>query len=103
MFREFMTELGLKAPDLIAGMSGGVVNAIVFKRSAPVAYVGSIIVGALTANYFGEPVAHYLNLKGGTAAFLVGLGGMVIVQAIVAAIPRVIESWATKAGGRNAP
>jgi hypothetical protein len=103
MFREFLTELGLKAPDLIAGMSGGIVNAIVFKRSSPVAYVGSIIVGALMANYFGEPVAGYIGLKPGTAAFLVGLCGMAAVQAIVAVVPRVIDGWATKAGGRNAP
>ena len=46
----FLISLGIKMPDLVAGFAGGVVNAFVFKRSDPVSIIGSMIVGALTAN-----------------------------------------------------
>ena len=82
---DFLLSLGLKAQDLVAGLAGGVVNAIVFKRSTPVAVVGSMLVGALTANYLGEYAAKYTGTSSGAAAFLVGLTGMIICQIIVAA------------------
>lgn len=77
--------LGLKTQDLVAGLSGGVVNAIVFKRSNPVAIIGSMLVGALTANYLGEYGAKYVGTSEGASSFLVGLCGMIICQLIVAA------------------
>lgn len=85
----FLVWLGVKMPDLIAGFAGGVVNAFVFKRADPVSIVGSMIVGALTANYLSEPVGHYLGTSGGAAAFIVGLAGMAICQGIVEAA----KSW----------
>lgn len=85
---DFLLSLGLKIQDLIAGLAGGVVNAIVFKRSNPIAVIGSMLVGALTANYLGEYAAKYTGTSGGAAAFLVGLTGMIICQLIVAAAAR---------------
>lgn len=85
----FLISMGIKMPDLVAGFAGGVVNAFVFKRSDPVSIVGSMIVGALTANYLSEPVGHYIGTSGGAAAFVVGLAGMAICQGIVEAA----KSW----------
>jgi uncharacterized membrane protein YeaQ/YmgE (transglycosylase-associated protein family) len=85
----FFISLGVKAPDLIAGFAGGVVNAFVFKRADPVSIIGSMIVGALTANYLSESVGHYLGTSGGASAFIVGLAGMAICQGIVEAA----KSW----------
>ena len=85
----FWLTLGLKMPDLVAGFAGGVVNAFVFKRANPVAIVGSMIVGSLTANYLSETVGHYLGTSGGASAFIVGLAGMAICQGIVEAA----KSW----------
>lgn len=85
----FLIKLGVKLPDLIAGFAGGVVNAFVFKRADPVSIIGSMIVGALTANYLSESVGHYLGTSGGAAAFVVGLAGMAICQGIVEAA----KSW----------
>lgn len=82
---DFLMSLGLKTQDLVAGLSGGVVNAIVFKRSTPVAVIGSMLVGALTANYLAEFAAKYTGTSSGAAAFLVGLCGMILCQIIVAA------------------
>ena len=85
----FWLSIGIRTPDMIAGFAGGVVNAFVFKRSDPVSIIGSMIVGALTANYLSEPVGHYLGTSGGSSAFVVGLAGMAICQGIVEAA----KSW----------
>lgn len=85
----FLVELGIKIPDMVAGFGGGVVNAIVFKRSDPISIIGSMIVGALTANYLAEPFGHYLGTAAGSSAFIVGLAGMAICQGIVEAA----KSW----------
>lgn len=85
----FWLSMGIRTPDLIAGFAGGVVNAFVFKRSDPMSIIGSMIVGALTANYLTEPVGHYLGTSGGSSAFVVGLAGMAICQGIVEAA----KSW----------
>jgi hypothetical protein len=85
----FLVQIGVKMPDLVAGLAGGVVNAFVFKRSDPVSIIGSMVVGSLTANYLSEPIGHYIGTSGGAGAFIVGLAGMAICQGIVEAA----KSW----------
>ena len=85
-----LTSLGLRIPDLVAGLAGGVVNAIVFKRSTPIAVVGSMLVGALTANYLAETAVKYTGTSQGSAAFLVGLCGMILCQVLVSAAAKYI-------------
>ena len=85
----FLITLGVKMPDLIAGLAGGVTNAFVFKRSDPISIIGSMVVGALTANYLSEPISHYIGTSAGAGAFIVGLAGMAICQGIVEAA----KSW----------
>ena len=80
-----LATLGIKLPDLFAGFAGGIVNAFVFKRSDPWAVAGSMVVGAFTANYLGEPASHMLGLGSGAAAFIVGISGMAVCQGIIAA------------------
>ena len=91
--------LGIKLPDLFAGFAGGVVNAFVFKRSDPWAVAGSMVVGAFTANYLGEPATHVLGLSNGASAFIVGIAGMAICQGIIAAV----QNWkpSISSGGKN--
>lgn len=84
-----LVQLGIKIPDLVAGFGGGVVNAIVFKRADPASIIGSMIVGALTANYLTEPVSRYLGTSQSASGFIVGLAGMAICQGIVEAA----KSW----------
>jgi hypothetical protein len=86
---DFLVKLGIKMPDLIAGFGGGVVNAFVFRRADPVSIIGSMIVGALTANYLSDSISRYLGTSGGASAFIVGLAGMAICQGIVEAA----KSW----------
>ncbi len=92
-------QLGVKMPDLIAGFAGGVVNAFVFKRADPVSIIGSMIVGALTANYLSESVGHYIGTSGGASAFIVGLAGMAICQGIV----EMAKSWRPFQGQNRTP
>lgn len=85
-----LLQLGIKLPDLLAGFMGGVVNAFVFRRSDPFSIIGSMVVGALTANYLGEIATKYIpGTSGGASAFIVGLAGMAICQGIVEAA----KSW----------
>ena len=84
-----LVQLGIKTPDLVAGFAGGVVNSFVFKRADAWSVIGSMIVGALTANYLSEPVGRIVGTSGGAAAFIVGLAGMAICQGIVEAA----KSW----------
>lgn len=86
-------ELHFNLANLVAGFMGGVVNAFVLKRSSPVSVIGSVVVGALTANYLGtaaaKGLAHLPYLDGTTepvAAFLVGMMGMGFVQSLMAQI-----------------
>lgn len=81
----FLVQIGINIQDALAGFAGGVVNAFVFKRSDPYSVIGSMVVGALTANYLSGPVGHYTGTSGGAAAFVVGLAGMAICQGIVEA------------------
>ena len=89
---DWLRMLGINVLDVCAGVAGGVVNAFVFKRSQPMAILGSIVVGALTANYLGEPAAYlikrYVGPYEGAAAFIVGLCAMAICQAIVEAVSK---------------
>lgn len=94
---DFFIRLGIKLPDLVAGLAGGVVNAVVFKRSDPWSIVGSMIVGALTANYLSESISRYLGTSGGAGAFIVGLAGMAICQGIVEAA----KSWRPFSGNNG--
>lgn len=94
---DYWQELGIRIPDLVAGFAGGVVNAFVFKRSSPVAIVGSVIVGAFTANYLGLSVSDYLHVSSGAASFLVGVAGMAFVQGAIEGAGR----WQPFKGGNN--
>lgn len=89
IFAALMVELGIKIPDLIAGLAGGIVNALVFKRSDPWSIIASVTVGALTANYLAGPLGTYTGTSGGTAAFLTGVTAMALVQGVVGAA----KSW----------
>lgn len=84
-----LREFGIRVQDVLAGLAGGVVNAFVFKRSNPVAIIGSIVVGALTANYLGEAAQRYTGTSGGAAAFIVGLCAMAVCQGLI----EVASKW----------
>lgn len=95
-----LLSVGIKVQDILAGLAGGVVNAFIFQRSNPVAIIGSVVVGALTANYLSEPAGKIVGVSGGAAAFIVGLSAMAICQGLVSAAAK----WTPKPpGGSDAP
>jgi hypothetical protein len=86
-------DLGLSVTRLIAGFAGGVVHAFAFKQTAPLAQVGSVVVGTFTANYLGPAAVHYLPWLGdGASAFLVGVSAMAIIQTLVASVQAKIKN-----------
>lgn len=80
---EWFVWLGIKIPDLVAGMFGGVVKALVFHRDQPAETVFSGIVGGLMANYLGEGIADKIGIGRGAVCFAVGIAAMVLCQAII--------------------
>lgn len=82
-FAEFLLWLGIKVPDLVAGVFGGVVKALVFHRDRPSETVISGIVGGLTANYLGETLSAKIGFGTGATCFAVGIAAMVLCQAIL--------------------
>lgn len=90
--------LGIKLPDLIAGMFGGVVKALAFNRDKPWETVFSGIIGALVANYMGESISAQLGWGRGAVCFAVGIAGMVVAQVII----DNFRKWAPGNGGNNA-
>jgi hypothetical protein len=88
MLKDFLADYGIHLNNAIAGFCGGVVNAVVFKRSDRLSIAGSIVVGTLTAAYLGEPVAQHIPVQGSAAGFIVGLGGMAICQGLLDGIKK---------------
>lgn len=91
---DFLTLIGIKVPDLIAGIAGGMVNAILFQRSAPWAAAASVVAGGLTANYMAEPTAKMFAMNVGPAGFVIGLTAMIVCQGLMAGA----QKWASSKG-----
>lgn len=82
---EWLSWLGIKVPDLVAGMFGGIVKALVFQREGPGETIVSAIIGALTANYLGTLIAEKIGVEKaiGAVCFATGITAMVICQVII--------------------
>lgn len=83
MWQDIGSYLGIKMPDLIAGMLGGIVKALIFHRDKPMETVVAGIVGAIVANYLGEPISIQMGWGRGAVCFAVGVSAMAICQAII--------------------
>jgi hypothetical protein len=90
-------DVGLEPADLLAGFFGGVVNVFVMRRIKPFDAIGSVVVGALAANYLSPMMAHVTGTGPGVTAFLVGLAGMAICQGLIEAFRR----WTPSVTGLN--
>lgn len=80
--------VNLNLSNIVAGFLGGVVNAFVLKRSDPWSIIGSVIVGALVANYLGDIASKWTGTSEHVAAFLMGMGGMGLVQGLIEALKK---------------
>lgn len=85
-------DLHIHARDLLAGFAGGLVNALVFGRGNIYAIISSMVVGALVANYTAEYGFKLTGVSVPTCAFIIGIGGMAIVQGIVS----MFQGWRPK-------
>lgn len=87
---EYFIYLGIKLPDAIAGMLGGLVKALMFHRDQPFEAVAATIVGAITANFLGEGVAAkmtewvpWMAPSRGAACFITGIVAMILCQLLI--------------------
>ncbi|MFS2326579.1 hypothetical protein U2P60_14370 [Brucella sp. H1_1004] len=89
------SEYGLKTSVLLAGFAGGILRALSRKKSSMKETIASPICGALAAGYLTGPIVHYLravnfplppddgtNVGLHAAAFVVGVSGMWISDAL---------------------
>lgn len=92
-----LDDLGISPQLLLAGFGGGLVNAFALKQASPLAVCGSVIMGAVTANYIAPIVAElpWLGEKVGTGAcaFIVGVSAMAIVQGIATAVQLQVRKY----------
>ena len=79
---------GLNALRLIGGFGGGLVNALIFRKSHPMEVLSTAVTGTLVANFLGPAASHYAPswVGDGGVAFLVGLSAMAICQGAVSTI-----------------
>jgi hypothetical protein len=99
MWHETLMLLGLKLQDLFGGFAGGVVSVFLMRKVTPWEALGSIVAGALTANYFGEVIASLIGLKTPVACFITGLTSMAVCQGIVEATKTKVKSYVARASG----
>lgn len=100
MMHELLDVLGIKAPVLVAGLSGGILRALSRHRYKVREMVASPICGALAAAYLTLPVVHYFRAVGLpfpspdddtttlAAAFLIGVSAMWISDIVFEMIVR---------------
>jgi hypothetical protein len=76
--KEWLQDIGLDGPSIVAGFGGGIVRVIFDAKTRPMEVVGALGAGALTANYLGGPIAEMLHMPPLGTAFIVGFGGLQI-------------------------
>ncbi|MET2825876.1 hypothetical protein [Mesorhizobium shangrilense] len=98
MIHEFLDALGIKAPVVVAGLSGGILRALSRHRYKVREMVASPICGALAAAYLTLPVVQYFRVTGLpladddtttlAAAFLIGVSAMWISDIVFEVVVR---------------
>ena len=93
-----LATIGIRVPALFAGLAGGVVGAWADHSAGISVWIGYIVCGGLTANFFAEPAMHVIPYVGeGGAGFIVGACALAIVRAIKEAVSK----WKPQIGGSN--
>ena len=96
---------GLHLIDLIAGFLGGLTAAVVMRQSNPWNIIGSIIVGAITANYLGAYVDTWTGagITREAGDFVIGLTAMVVCQKILDSVQKWKFPWSKDNGNSTPP
>lgn len=103
---DFLAQFGIRVPDVVSGLGGGVVNALFFQRAQPMDAVASVIGGAITANYMAgllaSGIGHIIGTEPdrGVAGFIVGVTAMAICQGLLVSVRGWIKRFQFgKSGG----
>ncbi|MCF6100139.1 hypothetical protein L2252_12015 [Mesorhizobium muleiense] len=110
MIQELLDALGIKAPVVVAGLSGGILRALSRHRYKVREMVASPICGALAAAYLTLPVVLYIRAGLAipanddtttlAAAFLIGVSAMwisdIVFEVVVRRFKPEKEEWPEK-------
>lgn len=100
--------LGIHVPEMTGGLAGGICSVIILSRFKPSQVVGSMILGALTANYVNVAALKLIGLAipvsdaGSFSAFFTGLCATPILQYLYATVQRRTQGTSSSQGGDNA-
>lgn len=72
---ELLSALHLHAPDLMAGLFGGLVASFFDRNSRPWHIVGSVVIGMFTGNYLAAAIGEIIPSAHEAPAFVAGLVG----------------------------
>lgn len=84
--KEFLSELGLRLPDIVAAFWGGVASAFFVRNVTPWQALSTFVIGLVLGSYFGAPAAKLTGLTTETASCLVAFAGMAVAQGLTEAV-----------------
>jgi len=100
--QELFRSLGFNTQDLVAGFAGGLTRIFLPGASRkPFDAVGSVLIGAVTANYLTETVMHTLGTGSGLTGFVIGLCGMSICHAIILGVRNWRPIWSNRESSKR--
>lgn len=88
--------LGVRVSALFAGVCGGIVGAWADQKASLSVWVGYVVCGGLTGNFFAEPAMHIIQpiplvgpfVNEGGAGFIVGACALGIIRVIKDAVSK---------------
>jgi len=83
--KDFLLEMGLRLPDVVAAFFGGLASVFFVKSVTPWQAVSTFVVGIVLGTYLGSPAARTFGIATETASCLVAFAGMAIAQGIIEA------------------
>jgi hypothetical protein len=89
-------QLGIRVAALFAGVCGGIVGAWADQQASLSMWVGYVVCGGLTGNFFAEPAMHIINpipvfgpyVNEGGAGFIVGACALGIIRGVKELVSR---------------
>ena len=100
MWRDLLDAVGIDGANTVAGFGGGLVNVFRNRGLVPFQVVGTLISGALIANYLGKPLAELIHFPVVPTSFVIGFMGVQTLDYVVSLL-KGRAGGAQDGGGRK--
>ena len=88
IIQDVLSAIGVKITDVVAGLAGGIVNALFFIKSlTPRDVIASILGGSITTAYLAPVVGKTMGTDSQVVGFIIGLTAMAICQQLILMVP----------------